>query len=180
MPGETKVVADFRTDLAYSEDPDDERFWEAIYRQAFQAFLRCMAAPGDTVSQRKGIDRIVMLTNGIVLKMDEKKLRHDYPHMFLEYISNDRTGAPGWIEKELEIDYITYAFMPTRRAHLVPWIPLQRAWQMNKAGWIAMAQEERDGFRMVITENRGYRTHGVAVPWRHIFPAIARAGYVQL
>lgn len=175
-----KVVNDFKEDLAYGDDPGHEAFWADVYRRVFPNFQSCMQTPGKTPSQKRGTDRVIMLTNGLVLKIQEKARREVQHDMLLEYISNDRTGSPGWIEQDLEINYIAYAFMSVRRAHVIPWQPLHTAWQQNKAVWMAYAENEHEGFRKIPARNRTYTTYSVAVPWRHIFSAVARAGYVQL
>ena len=54
----------------------------------------------------------------------------------LEYISNDKTGSLGWVEKSLKCDYIAYAFMPSGIAFLLPVNQLQTAWLKNKIVWL--------------------------------------------
>src|SRR3990167_1365330 len=112
---------DFHTDLAYSNAMSDEKFWDAIYRKAFPNIVNHMICTGNTASQRIGIDRIIHLSNGNSLKVDEKKRRREYDDILLEFVSNDIAGAPGWIEKDLAIDYLAYAFMESKRCYLFPW-----------------------------------------------------------
>jgi hypothetical protein len=98
------MIHDFKERLEFSESASGEPFWDAIYRKAFPGMVSHMPCPGDTQSQRLGIDRLILLSSGRVLAIDEKKREQDYNDILLEYLSNDSTGAPGWIEKELQID----------------------------------------------------------------------------
>lgn len=167
------VTHDFRTSLAFSEAASDESFWEAVYRKAFPNLVNLMLASADTLSQRMGIDRVIILGNGQVLKIDEKKRAEVYPDILLEYISVDTTGAPGWIEKDLAIDYLAYAFMPTKKVYLFPWPILRRAWEYFKTAWIA-------AYPKITAQNNGYKTISVAVPIDVLVKAVTRASVIQL
>jgi hypothetical protein len=132
-----------------------------------------MPCPGDTQSQRLGIDRLILLSSGRVLAIDEKKREQDYNDILLEYLSNDSTGAPGWIEKELQIDYLAYAFMPSKRVYLFPWDMLRRAWLHYKADWLKK-------YQIPPARNKGYCTHSVAVPIVELHSAVKTAMIIQL
>lgn len=169
-------VHNFRTELAYSEDPADEPFWEQVYRQAFPNFVSMAATPGNHEAQLKqGLDRIVVLGDGKVIRIDEKKLKHDYDQFCLEYYSIEHSKTPGWMEKGLAIHFIAYAFMPSRRAYLLPWALLRDAWTINKKQWIAWGELEQNGCRKIVTKNRGYSTVSVAVPIKEVYRAIGEA-----
>jgi len=150
-------VHDFKERLQWSESQSDEPFWDAVYRKAFPNLVNHMVCPGNTTSQRMGIDRIIMLANGKSISIDEKKREKDYPDICLEYISIDTTRAPGWIEKDLAIDYLAYAFMPSKRCYLFPWPQLRRAWQQFGEEWKSKYFNPK-------APNNGYQTISVAVP----------------
>ncbi|MFA6271402.1 MAG: hypothetical protein WC657_09450 [Candidatus Paceibacterota bacterium] len=172
--GQSSVVThDFRNSLAYSEVASDEPFWSAVYKKAFPNIVNQMLASGDTASQRMGIDRVVILANGQILKIDEKKRAGTYQDILLEYISVDTTGAPGWMEKDLAIDYLAYAFMPTKKVYLFSWPILRRAWDHYKAKWIAT-------YPKITAQNRGYKTISVAVPIDVLTAAVSAASVIQL
>ena len=171
--GKSIVTHDFQEQLAYSEEASGELFWDAIYRKAFPDMVNHMPASGDHDSQRRGIDRVVMLSNGKTLYIDEKKRKKDYPDILLEYISCDTTNAPGWMEKGLFIDYLAYAFMPSQRVYLLDWLMLRRA-------WIRYSEEWKKKYDCVPAQNVGYKTWCVAVPIGVILSAVKNATIIQL
>lgn len=171
--GQSSVVHDFKEMLAFSEQASDEPFWDAVYRKAFPGMVNHMLASGDTESQRMGIDRVIILSNGQVLKVDEKKRTKVYPDILLEYISVDKTGAPGWIEKDLAIDYLAYAFMQNRKVYLFPWLLLRRAWYHFKDKWI-------ETYPKIVANNSNYKTISVAVPINVLVSAVSLASIIQL
>lgn len=148
-------VHDFKEQLDYSLQTDHEPFWEAVYRKAFPTMIG-MSTITDMGLQRFGIDRIIKCPDRLVF-VDEKKREETWSDILLEYISVDTTGAPGWVEKDLLIDYITYAFMSTKTVYLLPWVLLKRAWIDNKEDW-------KRRFKIVSAKNSNYTTHSVAVP----------------
>lgn len=162
---------DFTERLAYSEQSSDETFWQCFYRQAFPNYLNSMPASGDTESQRRGIDRVILLTNGELVRIDEKKRERTWNDFLLEYISVDRTGAPGWIEKELAIDYLAYAFMDTRKVYLLDWKSLRRAWQCYGDTWKLRYPTRK-------ARNYNYTTLSVAVPIPVVLSAMSE--YIQV
>jgi len=166
-------VHDFRERLAWSEEAGDEPFWDRIYRKAFPNLVNHMQTSGDTVSQRMGIDRLIMLANGHTLRIDEKKREQDWPDILLEYLSNDQTNAPGWMNKDLAIDYLAYAFMPSQRVYLFPWPLLRRAWLEFGDQWI-------EQYETKIARNSGYNTHSVAIPTNVLTQTVQRAMIIEL
>lgn len=167
------TVHDFKTQLAYSEDPADEAIWRDFYKQAFPDMVNFMRCTGDTLSQRAGTDTVIHCANNKTLTVDEKKRRGVWHDFLLEFISNDRTGAPGWIEKPLTCDYIAYAFMDIRKCYLLPWPMLRHAWRINKHVWL----KERP---IKTAKNRGYNTLSVAIPIHELRTAISVAGIINL
>ena len=167
------LVHNFLKDLAWSEKAGDEPFWNAIYHKAFPNMVSAMSCPGDFASQRMGIDRVILLSNGETIKIDEKKRREDRGDILLEYISNDVTDAPGWIEKDLAIQYLAYAFIPSRRCYLFDWPMLRRAWLKFKDGWISRGP-------FIAAQNNGYKTISTAVPTKELLSAVSSARIIQL
>lgn len=177
-------VRDFSTDLEFSEKASCEPFWKAVYDKAFPNIVNQMPCPGDTVSQRMGIDRLVMLSNGFTIAIDEKKRRDNYGDISLEYRHVYANGdtSPGWIEKDLSIDYLAYAIMPTLSCYLLPWQTLKRVWNTKGKEWTRLGIETfkarekakkeakgkrydypKNGFDISISPNRGYKSYGVCV-----------------
>lgn len=174
------VTHDFHDQLAYSEQASCEPFWDAVYRKAFPNMINHMMCPGDTKSQRMGIDRVLFLANGMTIAIDEKKRKKDYGDIALEFISVDTKGSPGWMEKDLAIDYLAYAIMPTKHCYLFPWQTLRRVWAERGEKWKTWGMEGKNGFSISKAPNRGYFTHSVCVPKASLFAAINHASLVDV
>lgn len=168
-----ETIHDFKERLRWSEKQGDEPFWNAVYIKAFYNLVNHMTCSGDTLSQRQGIDRVVHLASGQTLYIDEKKREKDYNDILLEYISVDKTNAPGWMEKDLNIDYLAYAFMPSKRCYLFPWLPLRRAWIKFKDDWKAK-------YPRISGKNADYITYSVAVPIKILQDAVALATIIDV
>lgn len=167
------MIHDFATDLEFSNEASEEAFWDAVYRKAFPNLVNHMPCPGDFASQRMGIDRIILLSNGKTLAIDEKKRREVYDDVLLEYVSADTVNTPGWIEKDLAIDYLAYAFMPIQTVYLYPWPQLRRAWLHNKPDWLRT-------YKTISANNGSYRTLSVAVPLNDLRRAVWSALVIKL
>jgi hypothetical protein len=197
----TEKVHDFQKQLAYSEQASYEPFWDAVYKKAFPNIINHMPCPGDSESQRMGIDRLIMLSNGLTIRIDEKKRKKYYnvDDILLEFISVDktksRTGTPGWIEKDLAIDYLAYAVIPQKRCYLFPWQLVRRVWVAYGDQWIATADEndrkkaeakERgeyykgNGFYIKSAKNVGYWTWSVIVPMKTFRESLAQSSIVTV
>lgn len=133
----------------------------------------------DGWAQRGGIDRVVLLSSGKSLSIDEKVRDKDYPDFLWEYLSDKARGIPGWCAKDLACDYLAYAYVPSKRCVLLPFVQIRRAWLENGPLWIASANRGDAGYRIVDAVNRGYTTRSVAVPWKETFRAIREAMIVR-
>ena len=162
------AVHDFSDSLAASHRASDLPIWEEIYRKSFQDFLAMVDHRQDGEHQRAGIDRSVILENSKQILIDEKIRWKPYPDIAVEYLSNDRTGAPGWACKPLRADYIAYAIAPLGMCYLLPVIQLQQAWRRKGEIWKASCF-------IVRAPNRGYTTLSAAVPVHELFSEIGRA-----
>lgn len=163
----------FDKEKEWSEAQSDEPFWKAIYKKAFPNMVNMMPCPGNFESQRMGIDRVILLANGKTVAIDEKKRREERKDILLEYLSNDQTQALGWIEKDLMIDYLAYAFMPTKRCYLFDWPILRLTWIRFKNDWLR-------SYSISPARNNGYSTHNVAVPIPTLLGAVSNTRMIQL
>lgn len=166
------MTHDFKERLEYSLKSSEESFWKAIYQKAFPEIVRCEICT-DMTAQQLGVDRLIYLINGNVIRIDEKKREKDYPDILLEYISVDNANKPGWMEKDLAIDYLAYAFMPSQRVYLLPWLLLRRA-------WISFGEQWKKKYPIISAQNNTYKTYSVAVPIKVILTTIAQASIIQL
>lgn len=169
----TAKIHNFNERLAFSEKAGHEDFWQAVYRKAFPDMVFAKFCTGKCQGQYLGIDRVIQLETGKTLYIDEKKREKDYPDILLEYLSVDTTNAPGWIEKDLKIDYLAYAFMPSKRCYLFPWELLRRVWKHFKADW-------KKKYNIPPAKNYGYSTHSVAVPIPELLNVVKNAMIIQV
>ena len=163
-----EAVHDFNDSLAASHKASDLPIWGQIYKNAFPNFLAMVDHREDGEHQRAGIDRSVILANSKQILIDEKIRYQPYTDILLEYVSVDRTGAPGWVCKPQRADYIAYAVAPLGICYLLPVIQLQIAWQRKGDEWISTYGTKK-------AANRGYSTLNCPVPTMALFPAIGSA-----
>lgn len=169
---------DFATDLAWSTDAEDEPFIEAVCRAAFPTMVSFAKSPGNTEAQRLGIDRWICLANGRTLTVDFKIRRKAWPDILLEYESSP--GRPGWIRRDLPIDFLIVAFVPSKTGYVFPWLQLRRAWETHGRAWWRAGKAEVDGFRLAPAPNRNYVTMSVCVPIPVLLNAIRDASVIRL
>lgn len=163
---------DFSNDLDYANVDREDSFWLPRYRKAFPAMIATNILPTNCIGQYLGIDRIIQLSSGVTLRIDEKLRRSNYNDILLEYISNDNKNTKGWIEKDLQIDYIAYAF-ENGLTYMLPWLFLKKCWGANKENWLKNYKEVR-------AENKGYTTVSVAIPARVLLDSLRDAMIVDL
>lgn len=149
------MIHNFTKMLKRSNSEEDELFWDKAHRSAFDVFdiEKCI----DLELQKSGVDRIVTLKNGCMLYIDEKLREKDYGDVLLEYISNDTTGAPGWIEKDQKTNVIAYGVRPTKTVMYFTFSWLRHAWEKNKKTFL-------EKYKIPPAKNIGYNTHSVAIP----------------
>lgn len=149
-------VHDFKEQLEFSEA--HELFWREFYRKAFLGCTIIIRNQDSIEGQRRGIDRIVIDKYGVQSFCIEEKMREkSYDDFLLEYISNDRTNVPGWMERDLLSNFLAYAFAPKRKGYLIPWQPL-------KSFWIAQGERLKKHCEPISAVNASYTTWSVAVP----------------
>jgi hypothetical protein len=168
------VVHDFKKELAFSEKASHEPFWQAVYKKAFPDMVWNQLCPGKIQGQYLGIDRVVYLRSGKTLNIDEKKRKKDRNDFFLEYESKGpKYQAIGWMEKDLQIDYLAYAFMPSKRCYILPWQLLRKVWIEHKNEWFKK-YEKKPG------KNDGYDTWGLCVPIFAVTSRIKEGLFIQI
>ena len=166
---------DFNESLAKSQAQADAPWWESVYRNAFRNFGGMLNVREDGWAQRGGIDRVVTLTSGKTVTVDEKVRDEDWPDILWEFWSNKERKIPGWCAKDLACDYIAYAFVPSQTCYLLPALQMRRAWMRHGRTWVDLGRRRENGFRIVVAKNVGYTTESVAVPIRETLDAISEA-----
>jgi len=167
---------DFHVDMQWSLNGSDEAFWHAVYWKAFPNLLTIELC-SDLPRQKQGIDRLLHLSNGKTLAVDEKKRGREYPDILLEHTSCAERGTPGWIEQDLAIDYLAYGFMQSQRCYLFPWAMLRRAWSQFGQDWKAKYQPVRAATSVGTTQ---YHTLSVAIPTDVLRRAVSTAAIIDL
>ena len=168
----------FQDDLAYSKEQTLQPWWTSVYRRFFVGYSHMTDHSGNMDMQAKGIDRTVHLKNGRHFHIDEKVRRKAYNDILLERwskVGTDTTDAvAGWVQKDLHVDFIAYAFETTKCCFLISFPFLRRAWTDNGREWC-------EQFPLVQAENYDERTgkywttESVAVPMSVLFKALNRA-----
>lgn len=166
---------DFQESLARSHRQENAPWWREVYAEAFPGFHDMMSVRKDGWAQRGGIDRVITLSSGKTVTVDEKVRDKDWPDIALERWSDQAKKVPGWIQKDLACDFIAYAFVPSRTCYLFPFLALRRAWKLEGKRWIELAEEKSGGFHIVLAENKGYVTESVAVPTEILLASIRQA-----
>jgi len=170
------IPRDFHADMQWSLKGSDEAFWHAVYWKAFPGVVTIELC-SDLPRQKQGIDRLLHLSNGKALAVDEKKRGREYPDILLEYTSCEERSTPGWIERDLAIDYLAYGFMQSQRCYLFPWAMLRRAWAQFGQDWKAKYRPVRAATTIGSTQ---YHTLSVAVPTDVLRRAVSTAAIIDV
>jgi hypothetical protein len=163
--GGDERVNDFHEDLDFSHQSTvEDEFWVEAYQRFFVDYQESMTIDRACAAQYRGVDRVVALSSGKTVRIDEKTRRDDYGDILLEYCSNDTTeGNDGWMNEPLLIDYLAYGIRPTGTVYMLPWEALRRAWIDNRASWLRQAKADARGFTHVSAHNDGYVTKSIAI-----------------
>lgn len=167
------TIHNFADSLALSKSYADAPWWGEVYGSYFgNRIASMMYVHDDGWAQRGGIDRLVTLTDGTTIKVDEKVRSRDFDDFALEVWSNDAKHTPGWMEKSLTTDFIAYAFVPSRRCYLLPYQPLKRAYETHKRQW-------HHAYGFIFGRNRGYVTSCIPVPICEVERALTEIALVR-
>jgi hypothetical protein len=111
----------------------------------------------DRARQLAGIDHVVLLDEGRRLLVDVKTRERRWPDILVERWSDVGRRVPGWAFKDLECDYIAYAFLPNGPVHLLPHGALRAVAEENISLWECV-------HRVIDADNGSYVTRSIAVP----------------
>ena len=165
-------VHDFQASLEKSHTADELPLWRECYTKMFPNMLSMNCHRHDGWHQRAGIDRSITMPDSKQILIDEKVRFRPYNDIALEYLSNVRTGAKGWVCKPLACDYIAYAVAPLGHCYLLPVIQLQRSWLAYGESWMTQ-------YFKPIADNGTYKTHSVAVPVAVLMRSISEMLYAS-
>lgn len=173
------TVHSFQESLAKSHAQEDAPWWFDVYSKAFPGFASMVSVRSDGWAQRGGIDRVITLKSGRTVTVDEKVREKPWPDILLERWSDKRRETAGWMQKDLACDYIAYAFIPTQRCYVLPFLQLRAAWLRHGREWIQKAESQQDGFKIITANNGSYVTENVAVPIADLMDALAEAQKIE-
>lgn len=178
------TVHNFKASMETSNHIANASFWDTVYEQAFGGSVASIVnIEKDGWAQRGGIDKIVTLSTGKVITIDEKvrqpnpKTGEDYlKDIALEYLSDKKRKTIGWVEKPLACDYIAYVWEKSQRGYLLPFLTLRKAWCKNGTAWkklyhLSEAKNEFNGNR--------WTTVSCCVPKEILLAAMNRAMFVE-
>lgn len=110
--------------------------------------------PADMDDQRRGIDRHIEAPDGTTYTLEYKAdgQGHRSGKAFIESISVDRTGKPGWLWTS-QADYVVY------------WLSGDgRGWVITPANLQARAWDWTRRFPVKVSSNPSYHSYGILVP----------------
>jgi len=162
---------EFKADLAYSLSPEHDQIWTSAYKNAFPTFVERLPV-SDLKLQKRGVDATLVMRGGKTVLVDEKIRRSVYSDILLEYWSNEEKRVPGWIAKDQLCDYLAYAFEPTRRCYILPFLQLRKCWWDNRHSWVKE-------HRVIHAQNPGYTTVCVAIPTKVLLNNVLRSMVVD-
>lgn len=164
---------DFKECLDKANSEKLNPFWISVYKEMFPNFVEMTGTIGNMDMQRKGVDRLILLSNNRTILIDEKVRFSDYNDILIEYISVDTNNTPGWIEKQMDIDYLAYAFINKKTCYMIPFPALQRVWKYYKNIWIRKYQR-------IEAENKNYKTISVAIPTNTLLNKVSDAMKIKV
>jgi len=167
----------FDRDLRFSQSPENEPMWEALYRRLFGDDLIGTVRVDATNNawQKAGTDRLVVVGCGHCYTIDEKVRRSDWDDILLEFASVARKNGDGWevvkpgwaIDSQKGVDFVAYALPKKQRVYVLPFLFLRLAMQKNLDSW------RRDSRVKVIEAfNSGYVSLSLAIPLSMLIKAI--------
>ena len=171
----------FQTDLRYSHDQSDKEWWEKVYRDFFPNVEAIVDLRKNGWHQQAGRDRAIILSNGKTIYIDEKVRRiKDTGDILLEIWStvskeNRFNRNPGWAIKDLDTDWIAYAFEPSQRLYMFNALQLRQTLLNNYSHWEKLVEKKEQGFNLVVADNGVYETHSWAIPTDVLYQAMAQA-----
>lgn len=182
----TQNVHHFDESVRRSESAKEHAMWRAAFERAFPGAVSiAQVASGPSQAQKLGIDYVVTLSSGRSQNIDAKaRPSWDKRDVALEVEHVHRGSGrsePGWMEKELQIDYLAYGLVKLHLVYVLPWPMLRRAWLHFREPWIAKAKARRDGFFWSQANNDDrYTSCCCCVPERILLDAVRLASVIDL
>jgi hypothetical protein len=162
------VRHDFNERQNFARSPLAREYMDLACRDYWPALLAMSVNDADNAAQRSGTDRVIVLSSTESLRIEEKIREGYWRDVLLEYLSNSRTNAPGWIAKDNSSHYLMYALPDVGRYWMLPWETLRKTWQRLGTTWIDWGVRRVGGFKIIESETPTpygvYKSQSVAVP----------------
>lgn len=150
---EAKTVGDrIERNKKFSDEKAYKEIYCNFYSDQIVTIINAQLEMGN--HQYMGIDRVIVLKDGSIIRVEEKtrwNVRPEEKNNFganleicLEYGSRNTSGRmdKGWIEKELHVDMILFYYKNVGRAFYYPFKMLQRVWFKNKEAWLQKYEKQ--------------------------------------
>lgn len=157
------MIHSFNEELKFSLNTDLEHALNESYKKIFP--VENIETITDINLQKLGVDKIITLTNGRRLSLDEKIRKTDYQDILLEKYSNSELKVAGWINDHKITDFISYVIISSRIYYLISYPLLRSTWNRKKDDWEKM-------FGTKTAQNQGYSTVSIPVPFKELFSEI--------
>lgn len=162
----TAPVHTFKDQLHYAQSQDLDSWWNARYAETFPGLSGIVRNHAFGRAQLLGVDTVLVLPNGKTITLDEKTRKTWYGDIALEHTSSTRPFKPGWIEKDLAIDYLAYGVPTEDRCFFLPWPILRAAWIANRDQW-------KSQYPDVVAKNPTYSSLSTPVPLKVLLVAMS-------
>jgi len=161
-------------------EKDNSHLFNKIYMK-LRPDIKTIETNKDKRTQLLGVDKILYLDNGCTYYIQEKCRPYKwYDDILLEYISNDRTMSPGWMEKDQLCNYLFYLVKYISQVYWFKWLPLKQLWDTNRDKWISYGEQRLYGFSRISAPNPDYNTISVGVPPDILLNNIPKSGVVDI
>lgn len=169
-------------DQRATDSEQNHSLFDRFIRERFPGCEISRMPPGSK-QDRIGIDAVVTLSDGMVIRVQEKADTHDTDRICLEWQHVDADGAVlrlGWMDDLSQAgDTLLVVFVESSPPYAV-WLPLpwlRAAWHKHRDTWIENARAGRYNFALSDVPNGwrnvpGSRTRGVCVPRGLLYDAI--------
>jgi hypothetical protein len=167
----SSIVHRFGERLKHSQDLSDEPSWIAFYRRIWPDLVSCVRIDANSRWQKIGIDRLVLLSNGNEITVDEKKRDKDWGDLLIEewsvyYGPNDPKNKIGWsLDPEKQCDFVAYAVPPSKKCYLLPYELTRQTCLFNLERWKTLKSKNGKPNYPLDAQNETYRTRNCAVDW---------------
>jgi hypothetical protein len=164
----------WRADNERSKAPDTEKRVRAMWKAAFPHIEGQNAVPTDTMTQRDGIDRFLLLSTGYEIPVEEKvRFRPFSGDVLMEdrHVFEDGSEEKGWANKHtLRCHYLGFLWVDGHWV-VLPWQAL-RGWWVSPEGQSARAKAREVSTR----NNNAYTTYSKIIPTKALNGLICREG----